>query len=208
MELIGQEKKMTVKEVADVLGYEKDYLRKKVKELFPESVQNGIETTLNEHQVFKLKQYLVPRTLDMKVQGENAVTEIEKQQTIMLAMQYLQDGYNAMKARAIEAESKLEIAAPKAEFYDQVAESKDAIDMRTAAAVLNIKGLGRNKLFDKLRTLEILDGDNRPYRKYQDAGYFRVIETKFVDSFGDAHINIKTLVYQRGLDFIRKAVTK
>lgn len=208
MELIGQEKKMTVKEVADVLGYEKDYLRKKVKELFPESVQNGIETTLNEHQVFKLKQYLVPRTLDMKVQGENAVTEIEKQQTIMLAMQYLQDGYNAMKSRAIEAESKLEIAAPKAEFYDQVAESKDAIDMRTVAAVLNIKGMGRNKIFDKLRELEILDDDNKPYRKYQDSGYFRIIETKFIDSYGDAHINIKTLVYQRGLDFIRKAVTK
>lgn len=208
MELIGQEKKMTVKEVADVLGYEKDYLRKKVKELFPESVQNGIETTLNEHQVFKLKQYLVPRTLDMKVQGENAVTEIEKQQTIMLAMQYLQDGYNAMKARAVEAETKLSIAAPKAEFYDQVAESKDAIDMRTVAAVLNIKGLGRNNLFEKLRKLEILDGDNRPYRKYQDAGYFRVIETRFVDSYGDAHINIKTLVYQRGLDFIRKVVIK
>ncbi len=49
----SEEQKMTVKEVADVLGYEKDYLRKKVKELFPETVQNGKETVLNENQVYK-----------------------------------------------------------------------------------------------------------------------------------------------------------
>jgi phage antirepressor YoqD-like protein len=106
MKRIGEEQKMTVKEVADVLGYEKDYLRKKVKELFPDSVQNGKETVLNENQVFILKNKLVPRTLDMKVQGENAVTEIEKQQTIILAMQYLQENLVAMKERAIKAERK------------------------------------------------------------------------------------------------------
>lgn len=106
MKRIGEEQTMTVKEVADVLGYEKDYLRKKVKELFPDSVQNGKETVLNENQVFILKNKLVPRTLDMKVQGENAVTEIEKQQTIMLAMQYLQENLVAMKERAIKAERK------------------------------------------------------------------------------------------------------
>jgi phage antirepressor YoqD-like protein len=106
MKRIGEEQTMTVKEVADVLGYEKDYLRKKVKELFPDSVQNGKETLLNENQVFILKNKLVPRTLDMKVQGENAVTEIEKQQTIMLAMQYLQENLVAMKERAIKAERK------------------------------------------------------------------------------------------------------
>lgn len=131
MELIGQEKKMTVKEVAAVLGYEKDYLRKKVKELFPESVQNGIETTLNEHQVFKLKQYLVPRTMDMKVKGENAVTEIEKQQTIMLAMQYLQDGYNAMKARAVEAERKNAILMHVSKTYTAGEIAKE-LGMRSA----------------------------------------------------------------------------
>lgn len=104
MELI--EKKMTVKEVANAIGYESETLRKKVKELFPESVENGKATMLSELQVVKLKENLLPRTPALKSGVENAVTEIEKQQTIILAMQYLQDGYNAMKARAVEAERK------------------------------------------------------------------------------------------------------
>ena len=97
---------------------------------------------------------------------------------------------------------------PKVDFYNQVADSKDAIDMRSAASVLNIPGMGRNNLFARLRQLGVLDSENSPYRKYQDAGYFRVIETKYTDTFGDTHITKKTLVYQKGLDYIRKAVTK
>ena len=80
MERIGEEQKMTVKEVADVLGYESETLRKKVKELFPESVENGKATMLSELQVVKLKENLFPRTPALKSGVENAVTEIEKQQ--------------------------------------------------------------------------------------------------------------------------------
>lgn len=131
MERIGEEQTMTVKEVADVLGYEKDYLRKKVKELFPETVQNGKETVLNENQVFILKNKLVPRTLDMKVQGENAVTEIEKQQTIMLAMQYLQENLDAMKERAIKAERKNAILMHVSKTYTAGEIAKE-LGMRSA----------------------------------------------------------------------------
>ena len=127
----SEEQKMTVKEVADVLGYEKDYLRKKVKELFPETVQNGKETVLNENQVFILKNKLVPRTLDMKVQGENAVTEIEKQQTIMLAMQYLQENLIAMKERAIKAERKNAILMHVSKTYTAGEIAKE-LGMRSA----------------------------------------------------------------------------
>ena len=37
-------KTMTVKEVAETMGYESDTIRKKMKELFPDSVVNGKET--------------------------------------------------------------------------------------------------------------------------------------------------------------------
>ena len=45
---------------------------------------------------------------------------------------------------------------PKAEFYDQVTDSTDAIDIGTVAKVLNIEGFGRNKLFDFLRDMRSL----------------------------------------------------
>ena len=106
MERIGEEKKMSVKEVADAIGYESETLRKKVKELFPEIVENGKPTMLNEKQVFILKNNLFPRTPALKSGVENAITDIEKQETIMLAFQYLKEGYETMKTRAIEAERK------------------------------------------------------------------------------------------------------
>lgn len=114
----------------------------------------------------------------------------------------------ANQAKQIEKISKdLEIAAPKAAFFDQVADSKDAIAMREAAAVLNIPGMGRTNLFKTLREKGVLDTNNVPYRRFQDAGYFRVIETSYIDAYGESHVNTKTLVYQRGLDYIRKVVS-
>jgi anti-repressor protein len=96
---------------------------------------------------------------------------------------------------------------PKAAFYDQVADSKDAIEMRNVAAVLNIPDLGRNKLFTLLREKKVFDGDNIPYRQYQDRGYFRVIEKPWHDSHGEAHVVLVTLTTQKGLEFIRRLAT-
>jgi anti-repressor protein len=98
--------------------------------------------------------------------------------------------------------SKIKVLEPKAEFFDAVAESKDAISLAEAAKVLEL-GIGRNKLFEFLRKEKILQRDNQPYQKYVDLGYFRTIEQKY--TVGDeVRINIKTLVYQKGLDYIRK----
>lgn len=105
----------------------------------------------------------------------------------------------------IEAlELKQEEDRPKVEFYDDVTESKDTVDMGTVAKVLNIKGVGRNKLFEILRDKKILMSNNQPYQKYIDNGWFRQIESKFNLPNGDIKINIKTVVFQKGVDGISK----
>lgn len=106
----------------------------------------------------------------------------------------------------IKAERQIEVDKPKVEFFDQVADSKDAIDIGSAAKVLNL-GIGRNRLFEVLRDKRILMNDNKPYQTYIDRGYFRVIEQKYTKPDGSTNISIKTLVYQRGLDYIRKVLT-
>lgn len=93
---------------------------------------------------------------------------------------------------------------PKEEFFDAVTDSKDAIEIGKVAKVLNYPGIGRNKLFEILRKECILMKNNIPYQKYIDAEYFRTIEQKYSVPNGDIRINIKTLVYQKGVDFIRK----
>lgn len=93
---------------------------------------------------------------------------------------------------------------PKEEFFDAVAGSKDAIEIGKVAKVLDYPGIGRNKLFEILRDKGILMKDNVPYQKYIDNGCFRTVEQKYHTPYGETRINIKTLVYQKGVDYIRK----
>lgn len=96
---------------------------------------------------------------------------------------------------------------PKADFFDAVAGSKDAVEMKNVAKVLNL-GMGRNRLFAFLRDRGVLMMDNTPYQKYIDLEYFRMIEQSYSTPDGETHISLKTLVYQKGVDFIRKLIAR
>lgn len=104
-----------------------------------------------------------------------------------------------------QKDKQIEEMRPKADFFDAVADSKTAISMNEVSKVLGIKGLGRNNLFEFLRDNAILDRWNVPYQKYIDCGWFRVIEQKYTKN-GEEHISIKTLVYQKGVDAIRRKI--
>lgn len=129
-------------------------------------------------------------------------------------------GYNlpqtyadALRALADQAEQteKLRLEnnemKPKADFFDAVAGSKQAISLGDVAKILNYPKVGRNKLFEILRDQDILQQNNIPYQKYIDAGYFRVIEQKY-NAGDEVRISLKTLVYQKGIDYIRKTLNQ
>ena len=107
----------------------------------------------------------------------------------------------------LKLEAKAREDAPKVEFFESVAESKDAVEMKAVSSTLNYVAVGRNKLFSILREQKVLQSNNIPYQKYIDAGYFRTIETK-KNCGTEVRIFIKTLVYQKGLDYIRKLLNK
>ena len=119
----------------------------------------------------------------------------------------------AARAWAKEYEEKQKALAqvtemkPKAEFYDDVTGSTDTIDIGSVAKVLNIPNMGRNKLFSFLRENKILNKRNEPYQEYVDKGYFRQIETSWEHN-GTTHISLKTVVFQKGVDYIRQLVLK
>ena len=129
-------------------------------------------------------------------------------------------GYNlpqtyadALRALADQAEQteKLRLEnnemKPKADFFDAVAGSKQAISLGDVAKILNYPKVGRNKLFEILRDQDILQQNNIPYQKFIDAGYFRVIEQKY-NAGDEVRISLKTLVYQKGIDYIRKTLNQ
>jgi anti-repressor protein len=104
------------------------------------------------------------------------------------------------------AEGRLALAAPKIEFFDTIADCKDATDMGRVAKALNFTIGGRTNLFRFLREKEILMGNNVPYQRYVDASYFRVIVSTYNKPDGSTHASTKTLVYTKGMDFIRRTL--
>ena len=119
----------------------------------------------------------------------------------------------ALRALAdeVEEKSQLQLAnsemKPKAAFYDAVIQSPTTFDMNTAAKILNFPGYGRTKLFQFLREKKVLMRDNLPYQEHIEAGRFEVSEREFYIE-GEVNISRKTVVTQKGLDYIRKLLLK
>ena len=148
--------------------------------------------------------------MQWKIKYIQAFNEMEKQLSSNLPKTYAEAlRLAADQAEKLEEQNKLLIEAKqKVEFYDAVSGSKDAIGIGEVAKVLGISGVGRNNLFSILRNIGILMANNLPYQEYVDRGYFRVIEQKYTKPNGETCISIKTLVYQRGVEYIKKVVSK
>jgi anti-repressor protein len=104
-----------------------------------------------------------------------------------------------------DAQRSIAIMQPKAEFYDAVADSKTLTSVGNVAKLLNVKGLGRNNMYKALRNISVLDSDNVPYQRYVDAGYFKLVESKFTAGENTV-VATTTYVTQRGIDYIRKLI--
>jgi Rha family phage regulatory protein len=112
---------------------------------------------------------------------------------------------DAMEQKQL-AESKVKELAPKGEFYDAVADSESLMSMADTCKILDM-GIGRNKLFAFLRDKGVLQKDNMPYQRFVDAGYFKVVEGKY-NVNDNVVISKTTYVKQKGIDYIRKLLSK
>ena len=97
----------------------------------------------------------------------------------------------------------IEVQKPKVEFYDTVTQSETHLDFGEVAKIINRKDMGRNNLMKYLRNKKILRDNNVPYQQYINQGYFKLTETNYVAG-GEVCIGIKTVVFQKGVDFIIK----
>jgi anti-repressor protein len=211
---------ITLKEITDLIGVRHNDAMRKVEDL---SLEYGFGTLREirivyndkgqeiDTYIFTKKQAIavgarLNTTMLMKVINRLEELELNKQfklpQTFSEALRLLADETEAKE----QLQLQLIAQKPKVDFYEAVTGSKDTIDIGTVSKVLNISGLGRTRLFSFLRENGILMSNNAPYQTYCDRGYFRVIESKFTKPDGSTHINTKTVVYQKGVEFIRKLI--
>lgn len=114
----------------------------------------------------------------------------------------------ADQVEQLEAQKKaLQLAEPKIKFHDTVTKSENTLDMEQVSKLINM-GFGRNKLIAELKNRGIFMASGRPYQRYVDAGYFKVVESHFTTTYGKPCIRLKTVAFQRGIEFIIRELSK
>ena len=209
------EKTVTTKELAETLGVSNMAIKRVLEKTNnlngTVKVGNGKPTVFTENQATFIKQEIQKHHNLASRQIDNVSTELEvianykKATEALISM--LDAKNKALKAENESQKQRLAEQQPKVDFYNAVTDSGDCIDIGQVAKLLNC-GYGRNTLFEVLRKKGVLDKRNQPYQRFVDAGYFRVIESSFVLPNGDQKINLKTVVYQKGVDFIRRVVSE
>lgn len=105
---------------------------------------------------------------------------------------------------------KIQQDKPLVQFAEHVSESVNSIDIGTFSKLLydeNIK-IGRNRLFAWMKKNGYLMRDTKPYQKYVDAGYFKVIEQAFKTPYGNKMVDTKTLVTGKGQIYFTEKLRK
>lgn len=202
------ENEFSVQDIAAATGTTRYVILRAIERVFPSKIQNGIKTVLNKEECtilldeIKNNKTVKERLPLQSVQSLSSVqTEMTPALKLAQAQQMMQEAYEALLAME---RAKVAALTPKAEAYDAITDSRGAISIANTAKVLAFKDIGQNKLFAILRDLHILQNNNIPYQRYIDDGYFRVIEQKYTTPDGETHISFKTLVFQRGVEYIRR----
>ncbi len=215
MNEITERRYMSGKELAEVLGVSKDTINATVERLEVDGVLRRVDIARNtqggylfsEWQATEIKKEIQKHHNLANRQIDGVSTELEENQMIAQAFAILQRRNDELSRRVSEVEQENEKLKPAAAFAYQLYSSHDTIDIGNCAKVLNRK-IGRNNLFEFLRNKKVLQADNIPYQKYIDSGYFRVIESKFITPSGETKINLKTVVFQKGVAYINKLLNE
>jgi phage antirepressor YoqD-like protein len=171
MELIGQEKKMTVKEVAEALGYETRTVQIKVKELFPDIVEAGKTTMLNEAQVTAIK---------MDCEKKFAVTtDLEMMMMDARVSEWKTRKIQELQAQIEQKNQQLAIAAPKVESFDAMQRAENTMSITRAAKHFGLHP--KTEVFPYLRDCGYLTGSDLPSQAALDAGYLVQRQTRCPD---------------------------
>lgn len=168
---VNGDKRMTVKEIADALGYEPRTIQLKVKELFPDIVEERQTTYLNEAQVTAIK---------IACEKKFAVTTD-------LEMMMLDKQVSEWKTRKIEElqhqlqakDRQIAISAPKVESFYALQRSEKTMSITDAAKHFNLHV--KTQVYPYLRAMKYLNQDDTPSQTALDAGYLAIRQSRCHD---------------------------
>lgn len=188
---------MTTRELADRLKTSPKVILENARKCLPDKViENGKQTFWDEAEVTvlidRLKNNQKTNSSDPYFQSKGSIsTELTPALKIKKAMELMQEGYEEELAilRAKNAEKQAVI--------DRIANGKGCYSMNQTAKALKLP-YGNITLFEKLRTMQVLNQDNTPKQEQVNNGNFKVV-VKFVnEKVGSRPVTLTTgkgLVY-------------
>ncbi|MDN8038545.1 phage antirepressor KilAC domain-containing protein [Burkholderia vietnamiensis] len=208
---------MSSREIADLVESRHDSVKRTVERLVDRGVidlpplveyLDGLGRKAAEYQIGKRDSYvivaqlspeftarLVDRWQELEQDAANASPAVP--QTFADALRLAADQQEQIDAQRRQIEQQ----RPAVEFAHAVRNTADAISIGDMARVL---GIGQNRLFRQLRADHLLMADNRPYQHYIDRGYFRMVESVWIDAEKESHPTFKTLVTGRGQVYLQR----
>lgn len=210
MKTITNEKTMTTKELADVLGVDVKTIQRAVESLDINVERVGSSHTMifTEKQATEIKLELQNHSKVAK-NGFNTLT-ISNDLEMLLMQQKLSE-YQTLRIKELQAENEkqkqqLIEQAPKVEMYDTSMYAENTYSMNEVAKILKLP-YGNKTLFNFLRCNEILDNNNIPYERFIKQGLFKVV-VKPVKISNQIVNKTVTRVTQKGADYILKLIKK
>ena len=142
--------------------------RKPEAKTFKRWITHDVIPSIRKHGIYATEEVL-DKMIDSPEFGIKLLTSLKEEREKRKALE------NVVEVQG----NQLEEQKPLVEFANRVSNTDRLISVGEMAKLLKDKGfnVGRNKFFEYLRDNKILMGNNVPYQKYIDAGYFHVRET-------------------------------
>jgi phage antirepressor YoqD-like protein len=210
------EPSMTSQEMADLTEKRHDSVKRTIDFLakkglidVPHRVEylDSLSRKATEYRIGKRDSYVVVARLSPEFTARvvDRWQQLEQAQPVALdlndpqALRTLLLGYSE---RVLELNAKISADAPKVAFAEAIRAVDGVCSIEKIAKTI---GIGRNKLFRRMRDDGVLMANNLPYQKYIDREYFTVIEQEpYTDSKGVQHPTFTTRVTGAGQVFLAK----
>lgn len=118
------------------------------------------------------------------------------------------DSYHELKVRNAILEQINSESKEAREYVRRALDSGVLHDLQDVPAIINYKGLNKEKLFSLLRLNEVLNEVNEPNQLYIDKGWFRVDTHSYIDKKAGVTTHRRTFVYKTGINGIKRLVDK
>lgn len=168
-------------------GFLEDYFKTKAENIVMEKTLQETKDTLIEEQKYILGSVIIEsdtaKKIDLLERSRNIEEQI-KDIEVTLAKE------NLMK----KVQDSIEIA-------ERFKNSGNLYDVGDFSKILDIKGFGRNKLFEWMRENKMLMKNNKPYSSHME--YFKIVPVE-----NNRFTNSKTLIKSQGISYIVKKLIK